>query len=1236
MKQNFLSEAEKYTRAQKRKKRRNVGVAVLACLVALGMVYALILPAITLENAEATPGHTHTAQCYTQVTTARKRVPICDPEGLFVHRHDEACYDESGKLWCPLPEMEAHTHTESCYAMPEAHIHTQACYSREQGEPVCGEHVHTDSCCRIESVLLCDQEEGEAHQHGESCYETRRETVCGVESEHQHTDACYAWNDVLTCQKPTDTEGEPVLACGREEVILHSHGAECFDEQGKLLCERPEVTAHQHTDACFETVEEPVDTGTLTCTLPEDENHTHNALCCGTWELTCGLTEEIPPQTEAEPPAETLPALTGDSLLVSQLRVEPMGEKTVGGDMLVRVGETARYRVSIEILSMTEEIFSEGRVKLEFLLPLTAGEAEFELDAMPWLDQTEGYAPVITEENRSIGETEASCLVLTAYRLLKPAEGAESGICGAFSEEMVIRVKQMEPGKTAAPQISAAMEYSAWDGICETHRIPEKCTVTAPYFTAACSAEEAQANYDRYLAELEGLEVLSEADGESLLERLTESCQNGDLTEQAYTELYERVFVRLYGNPETLAEQAIGTNWMALRDSGWFEAYSADASVSDRIVWNLDPVYMTAPTLLTGDGGAAPSDIQVDDRGGVQNGSDGVCVSKTIQGTDLENVFDITLQVQTSLDISEVISEPDVAVVIVLDISNTMNSNFGGVTRYAAAMNAAQIFLNAFEANNALGVSKVGFVAFNTNAHKIFDMQPCATAEQANALTDTMRTKTGNIINHYEKNDKGDVTDVARFTNIEAGLAMASDMLGTVSNQNKYIIFLSDGFPTTYTQSGYQGYNPYNDATTNYGTTRFYDQVLGKACKYGTSYSNLAAIKAREKAMAIKESGTTIFSIGVDIGGQTIEKYVTQSQNAPDFSVVDRTGSTYEIGDASTAASYKSWLGNRIGSGYYYDSTNAEGLTDAFNQIFETIKEQVIAGSKADWVASDPIPADSPVEFIGFYDRTPALVRGDLTGSFAVSGENTAIFDSEQKAIGWDLKHSGYQTATEGDTTFYTYRLTYRVRLCNEQARFQEGSIFPTNGSTLLHYRFLETVNGEIRVSDTKTVAFPVPSVHGYLLELTFQKVDRDDRPLSGAEFSLCHDAACGICRGDGTSVTLEPMTAVSDSDGKVTFSRIPSGHTYTLTETKVPDGFSTMGITYAVRAAYDRLTVTVHDPADSDAQWNGKITNFSYYALPDTGGAGTLPYAAGGALLATAALLLLPHHRSKRRKEDT
>ena len=622
------------------------------------------------------------------------------------------------------------------------------------------------------------------------------------------------------------------------------------------------------------------------------------------------------------------------------------------------------------------------------------------------------------------------------------------------------------------------------------------------------------------------------------------------------------------------------------------------------------------------------SEIQVNERGGTNTSDDGsVSVSKTISGTELENVFDITLQVQTSESVGEITAEPDMAVVIVMDISNTMNSDFGGVTRYAAAMTAAESFLGQFADNNSLGISKVGYVAFNTDAHEIFDLQPCTNKGQVNALKNTMRTETGKIINADGYNALH-----SRFTNVEAGLAMASDMLNSVSNKNKYIIFLSDGFPTTYIRSGYSGYDPYDS------TGRFYDRVLNKPCLYGTSYSDEAAIRARNKAASIKNSGTKIFSIGVDVAGQTIQRYITQSENANGFSVVNRTGTTYEIGDASSTEAYKSWLRNSIGSGYYYDSTDSEGLNNAYTHIFNEIKQQIGTSNVADWVATDPLPVGAShgtVEFIGFYNINNELVKGDLTGEYVEGGEDTANYDESTVSISWDLKNSGYHiTTSEGNTT-YTYSLIYRVRLKNEDEVFVENTVYPTNDTTTLQYRRIENKSEQISVSDPKTVNFPIPSVVGYLGELTFSKVDGCGRPLSGAEFTLSHDKVnCPICRGDKTCVEIGDMIAVSDGTGQVSFTGVPSGHKYSLTETKVPEGYSKNNNIYQVEVAYDAVTVTVTDYGGSSLEWNGQIENHEYYALPETGGPGTDMYIIGGMLLITGAGTLMIYKRKKRRRE--
>lgn len=313
MKYDVLRDAEKYTKVHKRKRLRHRVVTVLAGVVVFCTTYALILPAITLEKQCDIPEHTHTDACYAQVTSVEKRVPVCSAETLEIHRHtadcydadgnprcgyadfvvhshDSRCYDETGNLWCPLPEIEAHRHTADCYALPEEHTHAEGCYTSVRGNLVCGEHVHTDACYTETAVLACGLEESEEHRHDESCYETSRELTCGIDSDHSHTDACYEWEQVLSCDLPTDSaeDAQPVLVCTKPEIVLHRHTSDCFDADGNLICGQTQVLEHRHSDACFETVAEPVDTGTLTCT---DTAHVHTARCYGTWELVCGQEE---------------------------------------------------------------------------------------------------------------------------------------------------------------------------------------------------------------------------------------------------------------------------------------------------------------------------------------------------------------------------------------------------------------------------------------------------------------------------------------------------------------------------------------------------------------------------------------------------------------------------------------------------------------------------------------------------------------------------------------------------------------------------------------------------------------------------------------------------------------------------------------------------------------------------------------------------------------------------------
>ena len=243
MKHGALQSAEKYTKAHQRKKRWYRVVTGLACVVVFCTVYALILPAITMEKGACEiPEHTHSEACYTQVTSATRTEPVCTIESLnlhqhddtcydsegnltcgyadfVVHQHDSACYDENGNLWCPLPEIETHEHTRSCYAVPETdapevHTHTDDCYTVERGELICTEstepaHVHTDDCFETveepadTETLTCTLPEDEKHTHTALCYGTW-ELTCDME-EHTHTEECSTVEETEATEETEET-----------------------------------------------------------------------------------------------------------------------------------------------------------------------------------------------------------------------------------------------------------------------------------------------------------------------------------------------------------------------------------------------------------------------------------------------------------------------------------------------------------------------------------------------------------------------------------------------------------------------------------------------------------------------------------------------------------------------------------------------------------------------------------------------------------------------------------------------------------------------------------------------------------------------------------------------------------------------------------------------------------------------------------------------------------------------
>lgn len=196
---------------------------------------------------------------------------------------------------------------------------------------------------------------------------------------------------------------------------------------------------------------------------------------------------------------------------------EPGNDSSVDND-IVRSFDTINYGVKVTMDVYNNQKYGEARVRLQFVLPLSKEEAEFDTAAMGWMDTstaervnadgtttTVDYNWTITEENRDFdGDgTEEKCQVLSCYRHLIPADQRGTVLPGYCTVNVAVKVKEMTNGSKVNMQASASMEHCAndafndgsapmtweeWDGICRSHQtVKEKLTVNAEEVTVSAA-----------------------------------------------------------------------------------------------------------------------------------------------------------------------------------------------------------------------------------------------------------------------------------------------------------------------------------------------------------------------------------------------------------------------------------------------------------------------------------------------------------------------------------------------------------------------------------------------------------------------------------------------------------------------------------------------------------------------------------------------------------------------------
>ncbi len=531
------------------------------------------------------------------------------------------------------------------------------------------------------------------------------------------------------------------------------------------------------------------------------------------------------------------------------------------------------------------------------------------------------------------------------------------------------------------------------------------------------------------------------------------------------------------------------------------------------------------------------------------NSANGFTVKKTATQTG-ENAFDITLEVQTS----QTVTTNAAAIQLVIDRSNSMAYCAACGSQYFCRCNAGNRmsavkdaiagtngFLDSLVANNP-GAIYVSVVTFGSYASTVKDWTDITTAEGLAAVKSAVNG-----------------ISIDGGTNLEAGLMLARNRLSMkdiASCGSKYTVLLTDGAPTYYVSG-------------NYSSTSSITDCQGS----GSSPSSNTINGAVEMATAVKAL-SKLYTICYGVSDDDL--YETESTSCSHCSQTkeQHVELCTRCHKAYSEHTPGRWVTNcpdskeRYQRGYYCDATaqNRFTVTNTTVTVGGFLSGSISSGSGYSYTADDTAEVNS-----AFANIASSAVSGmtgagtsvtDPMGQFIVLGNISGIQGVSKNGNGlvWNLdQNTLVDTQTSGNTTTYTYRITYPITLNTAAEGFQEthpdGSTkyYPTNGYTYLS------------VGSTQ-IPFNVPGVCGKIPQLNYQ---------------VKYFLQDGATAGDYSRYTLADM----DNFGPVkawTNVEAPSGYInkYAQQHYRFAYGTPTLqvtpGGTNVIHLYYDRITAGV------------------------------------------------------------
>lgn len=507
---------------------------------------------------------------------------------------------------------------------------------------------------------------------------------------------------------------------------------------------------------------------------------------------------------------------------------------------------------------------------------------------------------------------------------------------------------------------------------------------------------------------------------------------------------------------------------------------------------------------------------------------------------------------------SQTVSQP-VDIALVLDVSGSMSNAMGGTTKLAALKRAAKEFLTSTAKKNAA-------IADNDNKIKV-SLVKFASEKRKEVGNDTYQVGFGPFTDTYNYtqivNDlTGDMKALsASVDNLQAGgatqadygLEKANDVLADArANAKKVVVFFTDGEPNSS--------NGFDDNVAN------------------------AAV---ENARTLKDSGTTIYSVGVF-------SKADPSDTSGNFNAyMNAVSSNYP-----NAMTYKN-LGTRVdGGNYYMIASNSEGLSKVFEDIQQTITStngytgvtiQDTLSKYAEFADAYPAEAAKVVTNDGTDVTTQWNIEVHGRTITASPKSSEPLLNGVTYTLQFDIKptqeaYDDYAAKKNANQDGYNNVIGNAGSDAADNATSAGKPGFYTNDSACLAY----SGDGETHACDTSYAEQPVDQVKTGAITVQKKWYGADGKESAEGN----PKSVTFTLQIDGKDSGRE-ATATANTEWKATFENLAPGHTYEVVEEAV-DGYETSYQSQKVKITANELWEANPDAntADNVKKWDVTVTN--------------------------------------------